>query len=103
MGDKDQVPFKEFYDSMLNWAEALHNDAVVGLEQAEKGKYGQYEDGDELDDANTLSSRIHSTLIAVTTGEPRKLVKSVPRGALFFSRDTSWLPTTIPGQSTTSW
>ena len=27
-----------------------------------------------------ISSRLHATLIAVTTGEPRKIGKSVPRG-----------------------
>ena len=40
IGDKDKVPYKDFYDSMLNWASALHDDAVESMEQAEKGKFG---------------------------------------------------------------
>ena len=33
---KDRVPFTEFYDSMPNWAGALHDEAVELMEQAEK-------------------------------------------------------------------
>ena len=70
-GDKDKVNFREFYDGMLNWASVLHEDAVELLEQAEKGNYGVNEDGVDVDDQKGVSSRVHATLMAVTTGEPR--------------------------------
>ena len=82
-GEKDKINFREFYDSMLNWASVLHEDAVELMEQAEKGRYGVNEDGVQIDDQKAISARVHATLMAVTTGEPRKIVNSVQRGEGF--------------------
>ena len=58
----DKINFKEFYDSMLNWASVLHEDAVELMEQAEKGRYGVNEDGVQIDDQKAISARAHATL-----------------------------------------
>ena len=68
---------------MLNWASVLHEDAVELMEQAEKGKYGMNEDGVDVEDQKGVSTRVHTTLMAATTGEPRKIVNSVHRGEGF--------------------
>ena len=65
---------------MLNWAGALHDDAVEVMEQAEKGKYGVDDAGDEIVDSKKLAGRLHAILISATSGEPRNIVKSTPRG-----------------------
>ena len=83
IGEKDKIGFREFYDSMLNWASVLHEDAVELMEQAEKGRYGVDENGVQVDDQKEVSARVHATLMAVTTGEPRKIVNSVHRGEGF--------------------
>ena len=34
-GENDKTPFRELYDSMLNWAGALHDQAVEAMEQCQ--------------------------------------------------------------------
>ena len=82
-GEKDKVNFKEFYDSVLNWASVLHEDAVELLEQAGKCNYGVNEDGVGVTDQKGVATRVHNTLMAATTGEPRNTMNSVPRGEGF--------------------
>ena len=77
-GEGSKVPFKEFSDSLLNWASVLHAEGIVMMEKAARGTCDPSE-FDDPEEAKEMANKLYAILVQCTSGEPRTIIRSVPR------------------------
>ena len=82
-GRKDKVDFTEFSNAVKNWAEVLHGEGVVMMEEYEtKAKPIEENEIDtkKFKDIDKFGKMLYNELVSSLTGEPLKFVINRKRG-----------------------